>query len=424
MDTRTNYQRILDEARTFERGRRRTSPSATPSPHGKRATDDDFGAPQLVSLASVEPEIVQWLWPAWIPRGKLAILDGDPGLGKSTLLLDLAARVTVGGELPGDGGRAPQGSVVLLTAEDGLADTVRPRLDNLGADLMRVQALTAVKGSNGAFDPITLPLHLPALKAAIEQTTAVFVIVDPFTAFLDGQVNSKIDHDIRRALAPLARLAEDTGAAIVLVRHLNKSHGGPALYRGGGSIGMIGAARAGLLVAPDPDDADTPDSPRRVLAVVKSNLAARPGSLRFTVAGGANGAARIEWTGVSPHRADRLLADTGDAEERGELRRCVEWLGPYVAEVPRTAKEAAAEAREAGFSEATYRRARQELGIRSEKTGFADKGGWVLVLRRSNPPPNERLSKNPHEMGTSAKALNEHLSAVPDGRGDAWEPPA
>lgn len=388
--------------------------------NGNGHAASEVGEPLLVSLASVEPEVVHWLWPAWIPRGKLTILDGDPGLGKSTLLLDVAARVTVAGELP-DGGRAPHGSVVLLTAEDGLADTVRPRLDNLGADLTRVQALTGVTGHNGALDPVSLPVHLPVLRAAIERTEALFVVVDPFTAFLDGQVNSRIDHDIRRALAPLARLAEDTGAAIVLVRHLNKSHGGPALYRGGGSIGMIGAARAGLLVAPDPDDADTPDSPRRVLAVVKSNLAQHPKSLRFTLAGGDNGAARIEWTGTSPHRADRLLAVPEDGEERGDRQRCVEWLGPYLAEVPRTAREADAERREAGFSEATYKRARSDLGVHADRVGgIGGKGGWVL--RCSNPPPNERLSKNPHEMGALPKALIERLSApVPD-RGDAWEP--
>jgi AAA domain-containing protein len=422
MDTRTNYQRIVDEARTYERQHRREHPpvptngkgTAPPPKREVNPTADPLdpeapGAPLLVALGSVEPEVVTWLWPGWIPRGKLTILDGDPGLGKSTLLLDLAARVTKGDPLP-DGGAAPLGAVVLLTAEDGLADTVRPRLDNLGADVARVHAMQGVRGERGALDAVTLPLHLPALRAAIEQTGAVLVIVDPFTAYLSEGVNSRIDHDVRRTLAPLARLAEDTGSAVVLVRHLNKTHGGPAMYRGGGSIGMIGAARAGLLVAPDPDDADTLDSPRRVLAVVKANLAERPASLRFTVEGGANGASRIVWTGTSPHRADRLVAAPEDADERGALRDCKEVLAEFLASgVPRTSREWDREYREAGFSEATARRAKRELGVRSERVGgIGGKGGWVL--RRSFPPADEHLSGTPHEMGTPAKALNEHLS--------------
>jgi len=244
----------------------------------------------------------------------------------------------------------------------------------------------------------------------------VFVFIDPFVAYLDGKVNSRIDHEIRRALMPVAKMAEDTGAAIMLVRHLNKTNDGPAIYRGGGSIGMIGAARSGMLVAQDPDD-ETPNSPRRVLASIKANLAARPASLRFTITGGENDAARIEWTGTSPHNANQLLGTgAGGTEERGELKRCKEWLGPYVAAVPRTSKEAAHEAREAGFSEATFRRAKAELGIISSKAGFGENGKWVL--RCSYPPPDEHLSEKPIEMGTSPKALNEHLSD----RGDAWEP--
>lgn len=361
----------------------------------------DIGAPQLTTLADVKAEKVDWLWPSWIPLGKVTIVDGDPGLGKSTLLLDLAARVTKGGALP-DGSTAPCAAVVLLTAEDGLADTVRPRLDNMGADMTRVVALTGVAGKGGAFDCVTLPLHLPALKAAIDYAGACLVIVDPFTAYLDGQVNSRIDHDVRRAIAPLARLAEEMCVAIILVRHLNKTAGGPAIYRGGGSIGLIGAARAGLLVAQDPDD-ETPDSPRRVLAVVKSNLAARPQSMNFSVVGGDNGASRIEWTGVSSHSANQLLADNGDQEDRSDLKRCMEWLGPYVNLVSRTSKEAVTEARAAGFSEMTLRRAKQKLGIHSVKIGFGGNGSWVL--QGPNTPTEQ----------TSDPGI---------GRGDAWEPDA
>src|SRR5918997_427133 len=179
-------------------------------------------------LSEVEPEQVEWLWPGRLPLGKLAVLDGDPGLGKSALTLDLAARVSAGLELP-DGGRC------------GPA----------GADNERIVALTMIGVGTRAERLVSLTQDLDAIEAAIGRVGAALVVIDPLMAFLTGKTDSHKDQDIRRGLAPLAALAERKGAAVLLVRHLNKSAGGNALYRGGGSIGIIGAARAGLVVAPD-----------------------------------------------------------------------------------------------------------------------------------------------------------------------------
>ena len=240
-------------------------------------------------LSEVEPEQVEWLWPGRLPLGKLAVLDGDPGLGKSALTLDLAARVSAGLELP-DGSRCGPAGVVLLSAEDGLEDTIRPRLDAAGADTERIVALSMIGVGTRAERLVSLTQDLDAIEAAIRRVGAALVVIDPLMAFLTGKTDSHKDQDIRRALAPLAALAERTGAAVLIVRHLNKSAGGNALYRGGGSIGIIGAARAGLVVAPDPEDPE-----RRILAANKHNLSGAAPSLVFRVEAAPNGAARVAW---------------------------------------------------------------------------------------------------------------------------------
>lgn len=202
---------------------------ATPS--GK-ATPDGIAVGKL--LSEIRPERVDWLWPGRIPRNKLTLFDGDPGLGKSALTTDLAARVSVGRPWPDDSPCEP-GGVVLCSAEDGIGDTVRPRLDAAGGDAERVLALATVPDGD-AERLISVPEDLDVLRRGIERVSAALVIVDPLMAFLSGDVNSHRDQDVRRALAPLARLAEGTGVAVVVVRHLNKATGATP------STGVAGAS--------------------------------------------------------------------------------------------------------------------------------------------------------------------------------------
>jgi RecA-family ATPase len=256
---------------------------------GKKGTSRPVGK----LLSEVEPEKVEWLWPGRLPIGKLAVLDGDPGLGKSAVTLDLAARVSASLELP-EGGRCGPAGVVLLSAEDGLADTIRPRLDAAGADTERIVALSTVTERGGAERTISLTQDLNTVEQAVKRVGAALVVIDPLMAFLSGKTDSHKDQDVRRALAPLAALAEKTGAAVLIVRHLNKAAGGNALYRGGGSIGIIGAARSGLVIAPDPEDPE-----RRILASNKHNLSRAAPSLVFQVENRPR-TARPAWPGAAP----------------------------------------------------------------------------------------------------------------------------
>ena len=273
----------------------------------------------VVRLSDVEPESVDFLWPGRIARGKLTIVEGDPKTGKSTLVLDLVARVSTGSPMP-DGAMLPKpAGVILMTAEDGLADTVRPRLDAAGADCSRIVAWEAVpvcddEENNISERPPSLPRDLEMLETLIVEHEAALVVVDVLNAYFGADVDGHRDQDVRRALMPLAKLAERTGAAVLVIRHLNKSSGANALYRGGGSIGIAGAARSILLAAVDPDDTS---GTQRVLAVTACNVAAPVPALAYRVVSAEeHGCARVVWDGPSDHTSGTLLAPNADEEER------------------------------------------------------------------------------------------------------------
>jgi putative DNA primase/helicase len=329
----------------------------------------------ITRLDQVRLERVEWLWPGRLPLGKLVVLDGDPGTGKSTLAIGLAARVTTGSPMPDRAVLPRPASVVVLTAEDGLGDTVRPRLEAARGDAAKVHVLEAVRESDGTERPPRIPEDLARLEALVRRLGAKLVIVDVLAAYLSGQVDSYRDADVRRALHPLARLAEETGAVVLVLRHLSKSGGTNALYRGGGSIGIIGAARVGLLAAIDPEDEG-----RRVLAVTKSNLAAIPTALAYRlVPDEQHDCARVEWLGATAHQPSDLLV-VRDSEERSEQDEAKDWLVDYLkAEGGRAfAREVKKAARDAGIAERTLTRARQRARVTTRRAGFGAGFVWDL----------------------------------------------
>jgi hypothetical protein len=332
-------------------------------------------------LSDLQPREVEWLWQDYIPLAAITLLDGNPGLGKSPITLDLAARITTWRGMP-DSPDAPDESlrelsgepdgVVLLSAEDDLARTILPRLRAAGGETTRVYAITdvhetSVDGSERT-RPFVLPRDLPILAEGMALVRAKLVVIDPLTAYLDLRVNSWNDQHVRAALAPLARLAEETGASILILRHLNKGAGGSALYRGGGSIGIIGAARSGLLAAKDPDDPEH----QRVLASSKSNLGPPPPSLRYRLQPVGDGAyPRVEWLGESHHSAQDLLRAQTNEEGDGDqsaLEEARDFLLTFLAEGPRRATEGEEAARAVGIHPTTLRRA--PSGRRTTSTGI------------------------------------------------------
>lgn len=345
--------------------------------------------PVIINAADVCPERVRWLWPGRVPLAKVTVVDGDPDLGKSTFTMDLAARVTTRSPMADLAkSEADNQGVVIVNGEDGLADTMVPRLDAAGADKREVEFFDAVwcQSEDGKFTQrgVTIPHDLTGLRRAIERATAALVIIDPLAAFLDEGINSYRDSDIRRALFPLARLAEITGAAILLVRHLNKAPGGNVLYRGGGSIGIIGAARSGLLIAADPKDENV-----RVLAVTKSNLSRKPPALAFHLyPDDEHNCARIAWDGACGYKASDLLDPhlvEHEEPEREPLPSVVK-SGSVIFEIlqrgPRKVQDIREELRAAGCSWRSAERVRDDTSwVQPRHYGHpGTEQGWIWQL--------------------------------------------
>jgi putative DNA primase/helicase len=344
-------------------------------PPGNVAPAIELQAAVVTRMSDVAAERVSWLWPGRLPLGKLVVLDGDPSLGKSTLSLTFAAVVTTGGVWP-DGSRCHHaGGVVLLSAEDGLADTVRPRLDAAGADSTKVVAIEGVRLSDKTVRPLSLA-DIEHLRKVIVDNDARLLIVDVLMAFLPSGTDSHRDQDVRRVLHRLVQVADDTGCTALLLRHLNKARGGDPLYRGGGSIGIVGAARAGLLVATDPDD-----DGRRILASTKSNLGPPPPSLAYRLTDSPDhGCARVEWDGQVAHNAWDLLAEHDTGEERTGGDEAVEWLTMFLTDAggEAPAGDVLKAAARDGISKTTLHRARKRAGVVTTKGGL--RAGWIWRL--------------------------------------------
>ncbi len=343
--------------------------------------------PVLVCLADVEPEQVQWLWPKRIPLGKLTLLVGDPNLGKSLITLDMAARVSMGRGWPDAvSTEDSHGGVVLLTAEDDLADTVRPRLDAAGAEVSRIRALESVKRRNvetgdARQTPFNLKADLPALEEAVRSTPQCrLVVIDPISAYLSGTDSHK-NTDMRGVLAPLAELAARHKVAVVCVTHLRKGDG-PAMYRTMGSLAFVAAARSAYVVMPDRDD---PQDERRLMLPLKNNLASDRTGLAYALHcppdGGGLPVLRWEPDPITV-TVEEVLGHTGAREDgRGAQRlEAMAWLKEALKGGPAKARDLVSHAKAEGISDRTLHRAKQSLGIRACRKGYGPGGTWVWEL--------------------------------------------
>lgn len=343
--------------------------------------------PVLVTVADVLPEKVAWLWPGRFAIGKLSLLAGDPGLGKSFVTLDMAARVSTGSAWP-DAPNSPNpvGGVILLSAEDDPADTIRPRLDGTGADVSRIKVLSGVSRPGNSRQDVetsfSLDKDLGALDMAVQQTDGCrLVIIDPVTAYLGG-VDSHKNADVRALLAPLGQLAARHRVAVIAVSHLNKNAAGPAVYRSMGSLAFTAAARAVWLVV---KDRDAPS--RRLLLPAKNNLAPDVSGLAYSIQpDGLGGSPVVVWEREPVTvQADEALGDVrGRGTER--LADATEWLRDLLDGGKVPARDALREGKENGFSEGLIRKSLKRIG-RQTRDGFGPGSQcyWSLAAPDQSP---------------------------------------
>ncbi len=362
---------------------------------------------ELLCARDVKIEPVRWLWEGWLAAGKLHILAGAPGAGKTTLALAFAATITAGGRWP-DGTRAEVGDVMVWSAEDGVGDTLVPRLAAMGADLSRVHFVGPVSDPDGPrpFDPARdVPLLREALRA--KRVTPQLLVVDPIVAAIIG--DSHKNAETRRSLQPLADLGAEIGCAIVGVTHFTKGTAGrDPVERVNGSLAFGAAARVVLAAAKLPDD----QGGGRVLAKAKSNLGADGGGFRFNleaveVPGGAGAiATRIVWAERLDGTARDLLAAAEPPADgdRGAIEEAVAFLTEELAAGPVLARDIRRSADGAGLAWRTVQEASRRLGVDRRKVGMA--GGWVWAL-----PPKMQGAPKMHE-DASIQSLHLHAPSA------------
>ncbi len=369
---------------------------------------DTQGAPSksavVVCLADVKTEPIDWLWPRYLARRKLHLLIGDPGVGKSFLTADLAARRSLGTSWP-DGAPCEIGVTLMMTAEDGLTDTVKPRLANAGADTQRVHAVTAVSVANQERG-IKLTSDLDVITRAIQQTSADVVTIDPINAFMDRTTDSRDDVAVRSVLAPLAALAERENVAVLAVMHLNKDSSRKLLYRALGSIGYVGQARVVLALGTDPQQPT-----RRVLATVKNNISEEAPMLAYRIVDG-----KLVWESspVEDTTREALFGPPPTPAEAKTKRDTVTFLRELLESAPdceMAATEVTSAALANHMTEKQLRNAREELGIKPYRLGF--QGPWRWRLPRSNDALSSEKGIINHAVETKPDSSTSY-AMVPD----------
>lgn len=348
------------------------------------ADREDAARPIIINLEDVQREEVEWLWQDRIPLGKITLIEGDPGVGKSWITMAIAAAVTTGAKFPDDDREREPASVLILSAEDGAGDTIRPRLEDMGAELTRIRLLSGVL-KNGKERHFSITDDIEQLDKALASGNYNLVVIDPINAYLGVTVDSHKDTALRSALMPLAKLAEKYNVAIVCIRHLTKGFKDKAIYRGQGSIAYTAAARVVHLVGIDPNDPT-----KRAMIPIKNNLA--PLALGMDYAIGENG---FTWGQITTLTADMLLGPSENDLAPLALDEAKEFILSKLEEGECEAAQIYREAERVGISERTIKRAKADKDlapfIETAKVGFAKEGKWVWRLKEA-----PKSAKGPH----------------------------
>lgn len=319
----------------------------------------------VVNAATLVEKPIEWLWEGWLSYGSLNTLDGDPGDGKSTLVASICSACTSGISLFGSS-RLHNHPVLLMACEDSREKTWLPRLRAAGADVSLIEFWDGVRDSSSQRWLPSLPGDIRKLEYLIRSREAGLVIIDPLYSFLDTQFDSCRDQDMKHVLSALSDLADRTNACIIGVRHLNKATGLSSMYRGMGSMAVIGVARSGLMVVRDTEDEDL-----RYLTHIKSNLGKLQKPLRFRLVE-VGSTVRIEWEGQEQGN----LRDLTTTDKAPVSTTAVLLLTNLLQKEDIPAAEVYKMADRAGVSDKTLKRAKKMIGVKSHQLG----GIWYWSL--------------------------------------------
>ncbi len=350
----------------------------------------------LICLADVEAEEIEWLWHPYIPIGKATMIEGDPGLGKSWILLAIAKHVACGSGLPGV---APcqSGNVLLMSAEDGLGDTIKPRLTSMGADDSKIFAPREVFTFDG--DGISI------LERYIQEIRPRLITIDPLVSYMGGKIDMNRANETRQLMTALGSLASSYHCALLLLRHLTKASAEKSIYRGMGSIDLTGACRSVLLVGADSNNRDN-----RALIHIKCNIAKMGSSQGYVLDDG-----HFRWTGESMlTAADILKAEASSKKSNSSLEEAKDFLETALQLGDKLHSEIDEEAEGQGISKITLNRAKKALGViavkKGEKGSGRGKGCWIWKLPK---PPHRDLGAQ-HYLDAQEVRM-ENLSTLIDG---------
>lgn len=311
---------------------------------------------KIINMEDIQAKEVEWLWYPYIPYGKITIIQGDPGEGKTTVVLKLAALLSNGELLPCDDTIREPINIIYQTAEDGLDDTIKPRLLDANADCTKIKVI----------DESTQPLSMldERLEQAIAETGARLVILDPIQAYLGADINMNVANETRSVMSRLGSVADKYGCAIILIGHMNKG-GSKASYRGLGSIDFQAVARSVLIVGRLKDNPTM-----RIIAQGKSSLAPEGKSIAFEL----DKETGFKWVGKYDINAEDLLNGT-QKDNKSQLAENL--LNEMLADGKRPQSEIMTKAKEQGISKRILDEVKKNMYIKSIKE--SNKWYWELI---------------------------------------------
>ena len=317
---------------------------------------------KIIKASEVECHEIEWLWYPLIPYGKVTVIQGDSGDGKSLMVLKLAAMLTQGEAMPfTDGGGQDPINVIYQSSEDDADDTIVPRFIKAGGDPNRLLFISEQEKF--------LTFSDKRLLEALRETQARLLILDPLSAYVGEKTQINSANEVRAQFRPLIEIAKELGCAILIIHHQNKQQGQKAVNRASGSVDVIAAARSALLVARA--GKDHPDE--RILAQVKCNVGPTGNAITFSVKDG-----QVEWLNETSKTADEVLGNvyTGKGRPDTQLQAAKDLLSSALADGPKPARQIMDMMKAGGISESTAKTAKEQLDIRSKKYGLL----WFWAL--------------------------------------------